>query len=163
MARGEYINFIAKNVRYHYNCRKAYLAKAKGECQKTDISISLIHQKAFQIVEDHVNQVIHQNGGVLLTTLLEEYISCLEENGLKDSNYNTQNLQLKLGKTFNKTIRIEKLTNKLGLVVFPCNIDIHEAYSFAIDKSKACFLVEEAARLLRKNILCVLQYINEIK
>ena len=42
-------------------------------------------------------------------------------------------------------------------MVFSCNIDIHEAYSFALNKSKACFLVEEAAQILREDVLSVLQ------
>ena len=107
MARVGDVDFIAKEVKYHNNCRKAYLADAKRKCQKSDNKFSHIHQKAFEVVKAHVDRVIDQNSGVLLTRLLEEYISCLEENGLKDSNYNTQNLQLKLRKTFKKKKLLE--------------------------------------------------------
>ena len=59
--------------------------------------------------------------------------------------------------SFNKDIiKVDKITNKLGTVVFSSDIEITEAYAYAQEKTKSEFLVDEAALSLRCTVLNIL-------
>ena len=38
-------------------------------------------------------------------------------------------------------MKVEKIARKLGFVVFPCTIDIHDTYAYAQEKPKGQFMI----------------------
>ena len=50
---------------------------------------------------------------------------------------------------------MDKISNKLGKIVFYKGVNIYEAYAVAQEKSKSEFIVEEAAQILRLEVLKV--------
>jgi hypothetical protein len=150
------IDFIAKEIKYHNNCRKLYLDAAKRKCEESVTKPSDFHKKAFSVVKEHVDKVIVEEGGVMLTKLLQEYVAILSEHGVTDSDYTSQSLQMKICKVYKDKVKVEKITRNLGLVVFACTTDVHEAYAYAQEKTKVQFMVEEAARCLRSDVMHLL-------
>lgn len=74
--------------------------------------------------------IIKDRGGVLLTKLHKTYIDTLKETGLEDPTYQAHSLQMKLKNVNKDYLRIDKITNKLGFVVFSNDIDIGQAYAY---------------------------------
>jgi hypothetical protein len=153
LAKIQNIDFIAKEVKYHHSCRKGYLAIAKRACEKKISTLSVAHDKAFSCIKDSVNKVIKENSGVMLTTLHNDYINILAKNGVVGPTYSAQSLEQKICNTYKDKVQVDKITNKLGKIVFSKSINIHEAYACAQEKTKVQFLVEEAACILRSEVL----------
>ena len=91
------IDFVAKEVKYHHTCRKAYLNEAKCHMYKPEPSsyqlLRDIHEKGFQTLCEHVTKSIIQKGcAEQLSSLLDKYIGILADNGEYDSPYASNKL-----------------------------------------------------------------------
>ena len=89
----------------------------------------------------------------MLTVLHKQYLEGLSANGMADPTYLARSLEEKLLCDYKGDINIEKVSNKLGKVVFSNELDINEAYALAQEKTKCDVIVEEAAEILRTEIL----------
>ena len=131
------VEFIAKEVKYHPSCRKAYLARADYKEKQNIIPISSLssaHDDAFASMQPVIEMIIKNNSAVMLCTMHIYYIKVLAEHGVETS-YDTQSLKEKLLEAYPDSIVIDKITNKLGLVVFSNELTIQEAYDIAQDKT----------------------------
>lgn len=99
------IDFVAKKVKYHHTCRKAYLSEAK--CQEHTPGSSTYHHlrdiqdKAFQTLCEYVAESVIQNSyAERLSSLHTRHTGRLFDNGEYDSPYASQKLCDKLLSNF---------------------------------------------------------------
>ena len=92
-------NFVAKEVKYHHSCRKAYInfaerVKQSGEKSDSEPYQKLwkAHSKAFQNIAQYVARNIVENKAAdLLSSIHKSYMVVLSNEGIADSNYRPYN------------------------------------------------------------------------
>ena len=157
LAKFSYTDFVSKKVKYHSSCRKAFLADAQrvissrstgtGKSKLTDA-----HSKAFPLIQCRVDNIIKDRGGIILKELHKLYIDSLVENGVLDSGYSAQSLEKKICNDYADRVKVEKISNKVGKVLFCPQIGVNEAFAYA-QQNQSQIMVEEAALLIRSEIL----------
>lgn len=116
LARISGVDMIANEVKYHHSCKRLYLHKAERENSSADQSQreESDHDRAFQVLRDHVTDtLIDTEGAELLTSLHEKYLSELGY----DSSYTANTLREKIMKTFPQ-LRQCKQSNRQGIVIY---------------------------------------------
>ena len=56
---------------------------------------------------------------------------------------------------YQDVVSIDKISYKLGLVVFSVDVDIYEAYTYAQENTQMPFLVEAAGNILRSKVMAL--------
>lgn len=119
------IDMIAKEVKYHHSCRKAYLQRAQRDhLPQTTSTKSDKHSYAFEQLRAHIQRTLIENEGAeLLTSLHAKYMGYIHDN---ESSYSAQSLCQKIIKTF-PALQQTKLSNKSGIVMFNCSLTPEQA------------------------------------
>jgi hypothetical protein len=116
------IDMIAKEVKHHHSCRRAYMNRAKKGSNESCQSRVTSHDRAFSQLRAHiVNNLIHSEGAELLTSLHSKYISYMDD---EHSTYPASSLRDKIITEFPTQIKQFKLSNKQGIVM--CNSNLAE-------------------------------------
>ena len=131
------IDFIAKEVKYHHACRKAYLNKAQRtqekECEKSDLQEAReTHQKAFGYLADYVKlNILENNRPEFITSIHIHYTAILNDQGHLNTDYPVRSLTEKIKNHFGEDIAITKSSNKQGNVLYKAGLDPKEAVKSA--------------------------------
>lgn len=119
LARIAGVDMIAKEVKYHHTCRRAYLNKATTEHLRINLDANnnlTSHQKAFDILKIHiVETLIDLEGAELLTSLHARYLRDLAD---EHSTYSAASLCDKIIQAFPDQLKQCKLSNKQGIIIY---------------------------------------------
>ena len=141
-------DLIAKEIKFHHSCRKAYLNKAQRTETNKEKTPQVSHQVAFEIVKSYVKQtLVDIQGSEKLLSLHKRYIDAL---GIKDTSYKSQNLCDKLLKEFAGVLKTCKSSNKDGLIIHNHHLRAEAAIRRANFDDNG---IKEAALYLRSLIL----------
>ena len=163
------IDFVAKEVRYHHTCRKAYINRADnvqisdGKVKPNTEPDCKIFQRAHEIAFDEIKtyvqtNLITNNKAELLTSLHERYMSYMAEQGSCDTSYKAQTFGQKLMKHFQGKLKMGKINNRQGNVVFSSSIEKGDAVKIAMQQ--ACSI---ESKNYRGWITFTLTYISSTK
>ncbi len=144
------VDFIAKEVKYHNTCKKSYIYESK---KKPPSTRACAHIQALDAVKPHIEHIIQENKAVLLSKVHAIYLNVLSDNGFPNSTYDSRSLEVKLLSLYNDTIIIQKVTNRYGKVICPVNMDSFDALAQIEQKSSMISILEEAALILRDDVL----------
>lgn len=142
------VDFIAKEIKYHHSCRKAYLNKAGTEhTQSTPDPNSsfVLHQNAFETLKVHiVDNLIEAEGAELLTSLHATYLKIL---GDDYSTYPASSLRDKILQEFPEQLSQCKRSNKKGIIIYNASLSEDTATKRALFDSHS---IIESAWYLRR-------------
>lgn len=110
------MDFIAKAIKYHHSCRRAYIHKAESESTPEQHTSTIMHQNAFVIMKKYlVENLIEAEGAELLTSLHAIYLESLCD---EYSTYPAASLRDKILREFPEQLRQCKPSNINGIIIY---------------------------------------------
>ena len=145
------VDFVAKEVKYHNSCRRAYNRKAERKDKKPTAPSDteyVAHEKAFYLLRQHIDStIVEAKSAEKLVSLHKRYIQYL---GATESNYDARSLRIKIEKVYGDTLQTHKDSNRTGSIIYHCSLSPDEAWRHAnLDINS----VHAVATYLRKLIL----------
>jgi hypothetical protein len=141
-------NLLAKEVKLHHTCRRAYVNKAAKCAKPQKQQDPNMHEKAIDSIKLHVQQTLIDNEGAeKLTSLFARYIGII---GTDDTSYTSQKLCERLLNAFPVVLSTCKHTNKEGVIVHHHSLGTDNAIKRANFDDNS---LKEAAFYLRNLIL----------
>ena len=135
---------------YHNSCKKKYISDSK---RVVPFNLTKAHTLAMAAVSPHIESIISYHKAIFLATLHTLYLETLAENGFPESGYDSRRFEEKIKKLYGDLIVIMKISKKYGKVVFSENIDALDAMAIVENKSLSDSILEEAAEILRSDVL----------
>ena len=156
------IDFHTKEVKYHNECKRDYLNKARAALNsEKKLPANTAHEKAFQDLCAYIqSSVIDNNRPEFLTSLHRHYCQYLDirsvDTGVPVTYSVAKTVGDKIVKHFGDKVNLAMMCRKKGLVLFNQKLCKEEAFSMAVNCSSSEEVkVVDSARILRSAILSV--------
>ena len=149
-------DLIAREAKYHNNCRRDYTRTNTNEEEQT--STRKKHADAFLQLSMFIeSQVIQKKMPILSSVVLDLYKKeFLSVGGTQEEidRYTMQSLILKLKERF-PDITIDKMANKSGNIIFPSSMTLQGACAKLTGSNEMMETIRSAAMILRTEILSI--------
>ena len=158
------IGFHSKEVKYHNECKRDYLNRARGAstpAKRTPVNTA--HEKAFQCLGAYIqSSVIDNNRPECLTSLHRQYCQYLDKFSVEVEvtvpPSTAKTVGDKIVKHFGDKVKLEMMCKKQGLVLYRKSMCKEEAFRIAVNcNSSEESKIVESAYILRSAILNVVK------